>query len=132
MVRLLFDPRARFACAALWGAAWLGVAAALLMPPGASVPWRSDLFIHFLVFGAMAFGAVGFARQPGQLAGLALVTIGCATALEFAQGLVPYRSFDLIDAVANAAGALAGYVAALLVLQYVIPPAAPEYGGAVP
>ena len=39
---------------------------------------------------------------------------------------------DPIDGVANGLGALAGYVAALLVLCYVIRPAAPGYGAAAP
>lgn len=132
MERLLFDPRATRVCAALWGAAWLGVAAILLLPLGVSTPGRSDLLGHFLLFGAMAFGAVGFSRRPGQLACLALATIALATALEFAQGLVPYRTFEAIDALANGVGALAGYLAALLVLYYVIRPAEPRYGGAAP
>jgi hypothetical protein len=131
MARLLFDRRAIRLCAVLWGAAWLGVAAALLLPLGVPTPGRSDLLGHFLLFGAMAFGAVGFARHPGQLTCLALVTVACATALEFAQGLVPYRTFEAIDAVANGTGALAGYGAALLVLYHVIRPAAPRYDGAV-
>ena len=77
---------------------------------------RTDLVAHFLLFGAMAFGAVGFSRRPGQLACLALATVALGAALEFAQKLVPYRTFDVIDAVANGVGALAGYAAALLVL----------------
>jgi hypothetical protein len=132
MERLLFDPRAKRVCAGLWGAAWLGVAAALLLPLGVSTPGRSDLVGHFLLFGAMAFGAVGFSRRPGQLACLALATIAFGTALEFAQDLVPSRTFEAIDAVANGMGALAGYAAALLVLYFVIRPAEPRYGGAAP
>ena len=132
MARLLFDRKARCVLAALWGAAWVGVAAALLLPLGVPTPGRSDLLGHFLLFGAMAFGAVGFSRRPGQLACLALVTVAFATALELAQGLVPYRTFEVADAVANGVGALAGYVAALLVLYHVIRPAAPSYGGAAP
>jgi VanZ family protein len=132
MERLLFDRRAKLACAGLWCAAWLGVAAALLLPVGVSTPGRSDLVAHFLMFGAMAFVAVGFSRRPGQLACLALATIALGTALEFAQDLVPYRTFDPIDLVANSMGALAGYAAALLVLYFLIRPAEPRYGGAAP
>jgi hypothetical protein len=130
MERLLFDRRGQLVCVGLWGAAWLGVAAALLLPAAVAGPNRADLVAHFLLFGAMAFGAVGFSRRPGQLACLALVTVALGAALEFAQKLVPYRTFDVIDAVANGMGALAGYAAALLVLYYVIRPAAPRYGDA--
>ena len=127
MERLLFDRRGQLVCAGLWGAAWLGVAAALLLPAAVATPDRTDLVAHFLLFGAMAFGAVGFSRRPGQLAWLALATVALGAALEFGQKLVPYRTFDMIDAVANGVGALACYASALLVLYYVIRPAAPMY-----
>jgi VanZ like family len=128
--RLLFDRRGQLVCAGLWGAAWLGVAAALLLPAAVATPDRTDLVAHFLLFGAMAFGTVGFSRRPGQLACLALATVALGAALEFAQKVVPYRTFDVSDAVANGVGALAGYVAALLVLYCVIRPAALRYGDA--
>jgi VanZ like family len=127
MGRLLFDRKGQLVCAGVWGAAWLGVAAALLLPAAVAAPDRTDLVAHFLLFGAMAFGAVGFSRRPGQLACLALTTVALGAALEFAQQFVPYRTFDVIDAVANGVGALAGYAVALLVLYYVIRPAAPRY-----
>lgn len=130
MARLLFDRRAKRLFAGLWGAAWIGVAAALLLPLGIPAPAGSDRVAHFLVFGTMAAGAVSFSRHPGQLASLALLTVALGTALEFAQRLVPYRTFEPLDAVANGAGALTGYVAALLVLYFVIRPAEPKYGGA--
>src|SRR5918994_5297168 len=106
MERLLFDRRGQLVCAGLWGAAWLGVAAALLLPVPAATPDHTDLVAHFLLFGAMAFGAVGFSRRPGQLACFALATVALGAALELMQKLVPYRTFDPIDAVANGVGAL--------------------------
>jgi VanZ family protein len=130
MERLLFDPRAKLMCAALWLVAWFGAAAALLLPLGVSTPGRSDLVAHFTLFASLAFGAIGFSRRAAQLACLALTTIALATALEFAQKLVPYRTFDLIDAVANGLGAFAGYGAALLVLLLVIRPAELRWSGA--
>ena len=77
MVRLLFDRRAKLVCAGLWGVGWLALAALLLLPlGGVPVPSGSDLIGHFLVFAAIAFVAVGFAREPAQLAWLTLLTIG--------------------------------------------------------
>jgi hypothetical protein len=131
MERLLFNRQAMRVCAWLWGAAWILVAGALLLPLGVAAPGR-DLLAHFLLFGAMAFATLAFSRRPRQLGCLAIVTLVGATALEFAQRLVPYRTFDPLDGVANGTGALAGYLAALVVLHYVIRPAAPRYGGAAP
>ena len=119
----LFDPRTRRMFAALWALAWLGVAALLLSPLSAAGPTHSDLVAHFLLFGAMAFAAVSFSHRAGQLAGLTLATVAGATALEFAQQLVPYRTFDLTDAAANALGATSGYALALVVLLLWIRPA---------
>jgi VanZ family protein len=130
MERLLFDRRARRVCVAGWFVAWFVAAAGLLLPLGISTPDRSDLVIHFMLFASLAFSAIGFSRRPGQLTGLALATIALATTLEFAQKLVPYRTFDLVDAAANGLGASAGYGAALLVLFLVIRPAELRWSGA--
>jgi VanZ family protein len=121
----LFDPRTRRMFAALWALAWLGIAALLLSPLPAAGPAHSDLVAHFLLFGGMAFATVSFSHRAGQLASLTLATIAAATALEFAQRLVPYRTLDLIDAVANALGATSGYALALVVLLLWIRPADP-------
>ena len=123
MIRLLFDRRARLVCALLWGLGWLVVAVLMLMPLSEPVPPGSDLVAHFLVFGAMALAAVGFSRCPRRLAWLAILTIALGVAFEYAQSFVPYRSAEVADAVADAAGGLAGYGAALLVLYFVIRPA---------
>ena len=132
MEHLLFDQRAKRACAALWGVAWVVVAALLLLPLSVPGPGGGDLVAHFLLFAAIAFAAVGFSRRPGQLAWLTLATGALGMALEYAQGFVPYRTSEVADAVANGLGALAGYVAALLVLYFVIRPAELRYGGAAP
>ena len=74
MERLLFDRRGKRICIALWLAAWLVVAALLLMPLGISTPDRSDLVAHFMLFASLAFGAVSFTRRVWQLACLGLAT----------------------------------------------------------
>lgn len=121
----LFDARLRRICAVLWTLAWPAVAALLLLPVPATAPARSDLVAHFLMFAALAFGAVSFSHRAGQLAGLALATVAGATLLEFAQRFLPYRTFDLTDAAANALGASSGYALALVVLLLWIRPADP-------
>jgi VanZ family protein len=132
MARLLFDRRARTACALMWGLAWLVVAVLMLMPLGVPAPAGSDLLGHFLVFGTMAFSAVSFSRHPGRLAGFAIVTLALGGALEYGQGFVPYRSPAIADAVADGLGALVGYALALLVLYFVIRPAEPRFRAAAP
>jgi VanZ family protein len=129
-MRRLLDPRIRATCLVLWCVAWLLVAVGLLMPVPVSTPGRFDLVAHFAIFGIMAFGAVGFCRQPVQLLGLTFLTMAGAAALEFAQHLLPYRSFDLVDLAANTLGALTGYTLALAVLVLVIRPADAALRGA--
>jgi VanZ family protein len=124
MQRLL-DPRMRSILFGLWCFAWLVVAVLLLMPlrdpPGFS---NADLIAHFLLFGALAFGAVGFSRRGAELTLLAMATVAGGVALEFAQGLVPSRTFDILDMGANTLGAMVGYAGALSVLLLLIRPAA--------
>jgi hypothetical protein len=112
----LFQPRTRRILAALWGVAWLIVAVLLLMPVPGGVPEGTDKVVHFLIFAGMAFGAVSFSHRAGRLSGLAILTIAGGTALEFAQRLTKWRTFDLSDAAANVFGASSGYAIALVVL----------------
>jgi VanZ family protein len=124
MQRLL-EPRVRSILFALWCLAWAVVAVLLLMPLRSPPPFpHSDLVAHFLLFGGLAFGAVGFSHRGAELTLLAMATIAGGIALEFAQGFVPYRTFDILDMGANAFGAMVGYGGALTVLQLLIRPAA--------
>ena len=132
MARLLFDRKVRLLCALSWGAAWVVVAALLLMPLNVQAPPGSDLVAHFVLFGSMAFAAVGFSHRPGQLAWLALATIALGVGLEYAQGFVPTRYSEAADAMANGVGALFGYAIALLVLYFVIRPADPRLRAVAP
>jgi VanZ family protein len=123
-MQLLFDRRVRAILFGLWCLAWLLVAALLLAPlrSPTSLPY-ADLIGHFLAFSLLAFGAVGFSHRGAELTLLAALTIAGGVALEFAQGLVPYRTFDILDMAANALGAMAGYGGAMAVLLLVIRPA---------
>jgi VanZ family protein len=121
----LFQPRTRRILAVLWALAWLVVAVLLLMPVAGGVPEGTDKLVHFAIFACMAFGAVSFSHRAGQLSGLALLTVAGGTALEFAQRLTSWRTFDLTDAAANTLGASSGYAIALLVLLFWIRPALP-------
>jgi VanZ family protein len=121
----LFEPAIRRRFAALWAVAWLVVTVLLLMPVPGGVPEGADKVVHFLIFAGLAFGAVSFSHRAGPLSGLAVLTIAGGTAIEFAQRLTPWRTFDLADAAANALGACSGYALALVVLWLWIQPADP-------
>jgi VanZ family protein len=124
-MQLLFDLRVKRTLFGLWCLAWLIVAALMLAPLRSpmSVSY-SDLIAHFLVFASLAFGTVGFSHRGTGLTLLAAATIAGGVALELAQGLVPYRTFDILDMAANTLGAMVGYGCALSVLLLVIRPAA--------
>jgi VanZ family protein len=124
-MQLLFDRRVRRTLFGLWCLAWLIVAALLLAPLRSpmSVSYL-DLVAHFLVFACLAFGAVGFSHRGTELTMLAAATIAGGVALELAQGLVPHRTFDILDMAANTLGAMVGYGGALSVLLLLIRPAA--------
>ena len=121
----LFQPATRRTLAALWAVAWLGVAALLLLPLPVSAPDGTDKVAHVLIFGGMACAAVSFSHRAGRLTGLALLTIAGSIALEFAQRLTTWRTFDLTDIAANVVGATTGYAVALIILLLWIRPADP-------
>lgn len=124
-MRHLHEPRVRAAFFGLWCLGWLVLSVALLAPLPVPIPGGSDKLAHFGAFAAMAFSAVSFCHAPGRLALLALLTVGGGALLEVAQALVPYRSFEMRDVVADALGAGAGYLLALIVLYVLIRPADP-------
>lgn len=124
-MRHLHEPRVRAAFLGLWCLGWIVLSAALLAPMPLPTPGGSDKLAHFGAFAGMAFAAVSFCHSPWRLALLAVLTTAGGVLLEFAQGFVPYRSFDLSDAIADGLGAGAGYVLALIVLYAWIRPADP-------
>jgi len=76
-------------------------------PPSAG----NDKLGHFVVYGVLMFWfAQLYPRRSLYAAGF----IGLGIALEFAQGWLGYRSFELYDMLANALGVLLGWAGALL------------------
>jgi VanZ family protein len=124
-MQLLFDRRIKRTLFGLWCLAWLFTAVLLLAPLTSPIRVSyADLIAHFLVFACLAFGTVGFSHRGSELTLLAAATIAGGVALEIAQGLVPYRTFDILDMAANTLGAMVGYAGGLSVLLLVIRPAA--------
>ena len=85
--------------------------------PGTSPPMRwvgstgiSDKVLHYGAYTMLAgIPILGFARTGGVLWALAMIPLGVA--LEFAQKIVPGRSFELGDITANTLGVLTGVAA---------------------
>lgn len=102
--------------AALIAAGWLWLAAIIWLsltpdPPQVDVS-QGDKLGHFAAYGALMFwfAALYPARRPPFAIGF--ITLGIA--LEFAQGMSGYRTFDLLDMAANTLGVLAGWGCARL------------------
>jgi VanZ family protein len=85
--------------------------------PGTSPPMRwvsstgiSDKVLHYGAYTLLAvIPMLGFAQTGGSLWALAMILLGVA--LEFAQRVVPGRSFELGDITANTLGVLTGVAA---------------------
>jgi VanZ family protein len=95
---------------------WLGVAITLvvsLMPPALDDSGgHIDKLVHLAGYAVLMFWwAQLVTRQRWKLA-VAVVLFGIA--IELLQGLTPDRQPDLLDALANTAGALLGWLAARL------------------
>ena len=96
---------------------WLGIGGILVVlviagslgPAMSVIGARSDKLMHLVAYLVLAvwFGGVYRpARYPLLAAGLLVL----GAVMEVAQGMLPYRSMELADALANAAGVLAGIV----------------------
>ena len=105
------------------GWAWAAAIVYFSLAPGLpeSGVEGGDKLAHFLAYAALAYWFSQFYFHNTRLAyalGFAAMGVG----LEFAQGALGYRSFDLADMAANALGVLAGLAAAHL-LRLRLPPA---------
>lgn len=103
----------------LWRAAgWLGVVAVCVVslvpvPPETVAAAGGDKLVHALGYGALAFWFAQLVPAAGHSRWLvALALAGLGAGLEGAQALVPWRSTEGWDVVADAAGALGGVIAA--------------------
>ena len=73
---------------------------------------QGDKLGHFAAYGTLMFWFAQLdARQRTRLA-YAIGFVALGVALEFAQGLTDYRTFEVADMVANAIGVLLGWISA--------------------
>ncbi len=79
--------------------------------------WQMDKFLHlgaYIVLGAVVVRALaggGDAPTFRAVRSAFIISVGYGLLIEICQLFIPYRSFDLIDLVADAAGGLIGAVA---------------------
>lgn len=91
----------------------LALTLALLLTPGNAVPDtdvpNSDKLVHAALFGLLAFThALAWPRVRLPIMALIVIAFGAAT--EITQTVVPGRSADMLDLLADAAGAVLGLV----------------------
>ena len=109
----------------VWLAVGWGLVAAIvwlsLTPSPPKVDFeQSDKVGHFLAYGGVMFWfSQLYARRSAQLA-YALGFAAMGVALEFIQGWTGYRSFELLDMLADGVGVALGWAAALI-LPRVLP-----------
>jgi VanZ family protein len=98
---------------------WLLVAAIIWLSLTPSPPKldfeEGDKVGHLLAYGSTMFWfAQLYASRPARIAHAALFVLMGVT-LEFIQGALGYRTYEVFDMFANAAGVLLGWAAALVV-----------------
>jgi VanZ family protein len=80
-----------------------------LIPLDVDLHTGGDKVAHFVAYGSMAFWFAMLFRGRGRQAGIAIAFGAMGVAIEFLQGLTDYRTFEVADMVANAAGAALGW-----------------------
>ena len=92
--------------------------ASLLPPPELPLdPGRFDKLWHAFGYALAGLGCVPLLRRPQSLLAAALALAGYGLLMEFLQGAGGVRSFDWMDALANALGACVGLCAGLTRLR---------------
>ena len=93
---------------------WLSVTTS---PPTIDVE-QGDKLGHFVAYGSLMFWFCQlYARRPTQAAyGAGWIAMGIA--LEFIQGALGYRSFEVLDMLANTVGVLLGWALSLPIPRF--------------
>jgi VanZ family protein len=88
----------------------------------------NDKLLHFVAYTGLAVIPVfGFRVRAGLAAAASMILLGVA--LEFLQRLVPGRSFEVADMVANALGVLTGVTLGVIGRQLLRLPGGPDMEG---
>ena len=96
-----------------WAAAivWLSLTPS---PPEVDIA-HSDKLGHFAAYGLLMFWFAQLYRERTTRIAHALGFIAMGVGLEFAQGQLGYRTYEMVDMYANTLGVLLGWAAALMV-----------------
>ncbi len=98
----------------------MGIVLFLTLAPvgrGAALWFLTDKMAHFLAFAALMLWFCGVFRLPvTPLVALGLLAFGGL--IEFLQGMLPYRSAEFRDLVADGAGIAAGWALAVIGLRH--------------
>ncbi len=120
----------------LFGIVWACVIFMLILMPGNNMPdtniWSMltfDKFAHFFVFAVLVFLLViGFTKQHtyiwlkfNAVKSALAISIGYSLLLETGQSLVPDRTFDLVDMLANTIGCFLGSILFYFVYKFNFP-----------
>lgn len=116
----------------LWRAAgWLGIALTLvfsLLPPVLDISGgHTDKLVHLTGYAVLMFWWAQLIVGKRWKLAVAIVLFGIA--IELLQGLTPNRQPDLLDALANSAGVLIGWLLARLLAAS---PVLPKYLATLP
>jgi len=120
----------------LFAIVWACVIFMLILMPGNNMPdtniWSFltfDKFAHFFVFAVLVFLLViGFTKQHtyiwlkfNAVKSALAISIGYSLLLETGQSLVPDRTFDLVDMLANTIGCFLGSLLFYFVYKFNFP-----------
>ena len=75
-----------------------------------------DKIVHFVIFGVLGF-LISYEKRRLEVS-TAVICAGFGIAIEIIQSFLPWRSFEVADMVADTIGALAGMLAAKLLISY--------------
>jgi VanZ family protein len=109
---------------ALWLAAVAAVVCGSLLPGSAfrHIPSFNDKLVHFLGYTVLALIPVALLELPVVGMALAAGMIPMGISIEFLQRLVPGRSFEIADMLANSLGVLTGILAATMLRRLILRP----------
>ena len=101
---------------------WTLVAAVIVLsvipsPPSVDID-QSDKLEHLLAYGSLMFWFSQLYPTTRMRLAYAAGFIAMGITLEFVQRQLPYRSFEVLDMVANSIGVLLGWAAALIIPRF--------------